>query len=82
MSSVALSSGCSFECPHCGTKQKGTIDKYVVCGYTGETSRKENSCPFCHKYFYVEHVGKGEYWLDSEPYEDYDDEEDDVGKKW
>ena len=82
MSSVALLNGCSFECPHCGAKQRWSIDRYAVSGYTGETSRKENLCPCCHKNFYVEHIGKGEYWLDSDMYEDYDDEDDDAGKKW
>lgn len=81
MSSKAYSLGTSAECPHCGTIL-GSIDSYAVYGYTGESSRKESICPACYKTFYVEHVGKGQYWVDSEPYEDYDDEDDFGGKKW
>lgn len=81
MSSRAYSRGQSVECPHCGGTLGG-VEGFVVPGFTGESSRRETKCQLCHVSFYVEHVGKGEYWVDSEPYEDYDDEEDDVGKKW
>ncbi|MCK9435520.1 MAG: hypothetical protein M0R32_12165 [Candidatus Cloacimonetes bacterium] len=82
MSSKAYSAGTSAECPHCG-KILGPINSYVVQGYIGSTSIKESLCPECNYPFYVEHIGNGEYWLDSELYDDEDfEDEDSGGKKW
>ena len=72
--------GETLSCPNCGKQLIGTIERYSP-NLGGVV--KENTCQFCSGKFYVEYIGKGQYIVDIESYEEYEDEDDaGGGKKW
>ena len=73
MSNKTLFKGEVLHCPHCERQLVGFVERY--CVFSGGKQIKENLCPLCGKKFYVEHIGHGQYLVDKEAYDDFDEDE-------